>query len=77
MPDVSSVPGPAPSAGGTDGELLPPDRQPPEPLSQSVAAGQDAVYVTAAVQGQGHGSPSQAVTLQVLGPDPGLLRQLW
>jgi len=51
--------------------LLPPDRQPPQTLSQSVVAGQDAVYVTVAVEGQGHGSVSQAVTLQVLGPDPG------
>ena len=51
--------------------LLPPERQPPQPLSQSVVAGQDAVYVTVAVEGQGHGSASQKVTLQVLGPDPG------
>jgi hypothetical protein len=51
--------------------LLPPDRQPPQPLSQSVVAGQDALYVTMSVAGQGHGSVSQAVTLQVLGPDPG------
>ena len=50
--------------------LFRPDRQPPQPLSQSVVAGQDAVYVTVAVEGQGHGSASQAVTLQVLGPDP-------
>jgi hypothetical protein len=48
-----------------------PDRQPPQPLSQTVVAGQHAVYVTVAVEGQGHGSASQAVTLQVLGPDPG------
>jgi hypothetical protein len=51
--------------------LLRPGQQPPRPLSQSVAAGQDAVYLTVAVEGQGHGSASQAVTLQVLGPDPG------
>ena len=50
--------------------LLPPDRQPPQPLSQSVVAGQDALYVTMAVAGQGHGSASQAVILQILGPDP-------
>jgi hypothetical protein len=50
--------------------LLPPDRQPPQPLSQSAVAGQRAVYVTVAVAGQGHGSASQLVTLQVLGPDP-------
>lgn len=47
------------------------DRQSPRPLSQSVDDGQHAVYVTVAVQGQGHGSASQTVTLQVLGPDPG------
>ena len=43
----------------------------PQPLSQSVAAGQSAVYVTAAVQGQGHGTLAQQVTLQVLGPGSG------
>jgi hypothetical protein len=43
----------------------------PRPLSQSVVAGQSAVYVTAAVAGQGHGSLTQTVTLQVLGPEPG------
>jgi hypothetical protein len=47
------------------------DRQPPQPLSQSVVAGQHAVYVTVAVEGKGHGSASQTVTLQVLGPDQG------
>jgi hypothetical protein len=51
--------------------VFPPDRQPPQPLSQSVVAGQHAVYVTVAVEGKGHGSVSQTVTLQVLGPDPG------
>jgi hypothetical protein len=40
----------------------------PQPLSQAVAAGQSAVYVTAAVEGQGHGTLAQTVTLQVLGP---------
>ena len=49
--------------------LFRPDQQAPQPLSQSVAAGQRAVYVTVAVQGSGKGSASQAVTLQVLGPD--------
>jgi hypothetical protein len=49
--------------------LFRPDRQSPQPLSQSATAGQDAVYVTVAVEGQGHGSASQTVTLQVLGPD--------
>ncbi len=43
----------------------------PRPLSQSVAAGQNAVYVTAAVEGHGHGTLAQSVTLQVLGPGPG------
>jgi len=43
----------------------------PRPLSQSVASGQSAVYVTAAVEGQGHGSLAQTVTLQVLGPGHG------
>jgi uncharacterized protein (DUF58 family) len=48
--------------------LFPSDRRAPQPLSQSVAAGQDAVYATVAVEGSGHGSASQPVTLQVLGP---------
>ncbi len=48
-----------------------PDQQAPQPLSQSVVAGQHAVYVTVAVEGKGHGSASQTVTLQILGPDPG------
>jgi hypothetical protein len=48
-----------------------PERQPPHPLSQSVAAGQNAVDVTVLVEGQGHGSASLPVTLQVLGPDTG------
>jgi hypothetical protein len=49
--------------------LFRPGLQPPQPLSQSVLAGQHAVYVSVAVEGQGHGSASRAVTLQVLGPD--------
>jgi hypothetical protein len=49
--------------------LFQPDGQPPQPLSKPVAAGQDAVYVTVAVQGSGHGTASRTVTLQVLGPD--------
>lgn len=49
--------------------LFRPDLQPPQPLSQSVVAGQHAAYVTVAVQGTGHGSSSQTVTLQVLSPD--------
>ena len=48
-----------------------PERQPPQPLSESVVAGQNAVYVTVPVEGQGHGSASETVTLQVLGPDTG------
>ena len=44
---------------------------PPQPASQSAAAGQSAVYVTAAIRGQGHGSVTQQVTLQVLGPGRG------
>jgi hypothetical protein len=48
-----------------------PQTQAPQPLNQSVVAGQHAVYVTVAVEGQGHGSASQQVTLDVLGPDAG------
>jgi hypothetical protein len=51
--------------------LFRPALGPPQPLSQSVIAGQQAVYVTVAVEGTGHGRASQTVTLQVLGPDPG------
>jgi hypothetical protein len=43
----------------------------PQPLNQSVVAGQHDVYVTVAVEGRGHGSATQTVTLQVLGPDAG------
>jgi len=46
-----------------------PQTQAPQPLSQSVVAGQHAVYVTVAVEGEGHGSAAQEVTLDVLGPD--------
>lgn len=49
--------------------LFQPDRRSPQPLSQSVVAGQDVVYVTVAVQGSGHGNASRTVTLQILGPD--------
>ena len=49
-----------------------PQAQAPQPLNQSVAAGQHAVYVTVAVQGRGHGTASQAVTLDVLGPGTGI-----
>jgi hypothetical protein len=46
-----------------------PQTQAPQPLSQTVTAGQHDVVVTVAVQGQGHGSATQKVTLDVLGPD--------
>jgi hypothetical protein len=49
--------------------LFRPGQQAPQPLSQSVAAGQNAVYVTVAVRGSSHGRASRAVTLQILGPD--------
>ena len=48
-----------------------PQTQAPAPLNQSVAAGQHAVYVTVAVEGQGHGRAVQQVTLDVLGPGTG------
>ena len=49
--------------------LFRPDQQAAQPLSQSVTAGQHAVYVTVAVQGSGQGNASETVTLQVLGPE--------
>jgi hypothetical protein len=49
--------------------LFQPEGQAPQPLSKPAAAGQNAVYVTVAVQGSGHGTASRTVTLQVLGPD--------
>jgi hypothetical protein len=48
-----------------------PQAQAPQPLNQSVVAGQHAVYVTVSVEGQGHGTASQLVTLDVLGPGTG------
>lgn len=58
------------SAGTVSYEwVFQPQTQAPQPLSQTVTAGQHAVYVTVAVQGQGHGSAAQKVTLDVLGPD--------
>jgi hypothetical protein len=48
--------------------MFQPQLETPQPLSQTVVAGQTAVYVTAAVQGQGHGTLTQSGTLQVLGP---------
>ena len=50
--------------------LVLPGQQPPRPVNQSVPAGQQAVSTTVAVEGSGHGSASQTVMLQVLGPDP-------
>lgn len=46
-----------------------PDSRAPQPLTQTVIAGQKAVFVTVAVEGSGQGSAAQSVTLQVLGPD--------
>jgi len=54
-----------------------PERQPPHPLSESVVAGQNTVYVTGPVEGQGHGSASLTVTLQVLGPDTRSASTAW
>jgi hypothetical protein len=53
--------------------LFQPQTTTPRPLSQSVTAGQDALYVTVTVSGagQGHGSAAEAVLLQVLGPGTG------
>jgi hypothetical protein len=51
--------------------LFRPGQQAPQPLSQSVVAGQHAVDVTVAVEGSGQGSASQTVTLQLLGSDRG------
>jgi hypothetical protein len=49
--------------------LFQPGQQTPQPLNQSVAAGQNTVDVNVAVQGSGHGIASRTVTLQILGPD--------
>lgn len=51
--------------------LILPERQAPQPLNQSVTAGQRVVYVTVAIGVSGHGSASRTVILQVLGPDSG------
>jgi hypothetical protein len=48
-----------------------PQTQAPQPVNQSVVSGQHEVYVTVAVEGQGHGSATQTVTLDVLGPGTG------
>jgi hypothetical protein len=47
-----------------------PQAEAPQPQSQTVVSGQHSLFVTVAVEGQGHGSASQKVTLQVLSPDP-------
>jgi len=49
--------------------VIQPGQQAPQPLNQSVVAGQDAVDVTVVVQGSGHGNASREVTLQILGPE--------
>jgi hypothetical protein len=49
--------------------LFEPGRQQATTLSQSVAHGQHAVDVVAAVEGSGQGSASQTAILQVLSPD--------
>ena len=49
--------------------VLTPQAGAPHPLSQSVTAGESAIYVTAAIQGTGR--LSRQVTLQVLGPGQG------
>jgi hypothetical protein len=51
--------------------IFSPQSAAPQPMSQSAAAGQSAVYVTAAIQGQGHGRFTERTTLQVLGPGHG------
>ena len=48
-----------------------PQAQAPQPLAQSLVSGQHAVYVTVAVEGKGHGSATQQVTLDLLGPGSG------
>lgn len=58
------------SAGTLSYQWLFGSQQAPQPLSQSVVAGQHAVYVSVTVNGQGRGSVSQPVALQVLGPAP-------
>jgi hypothetical protein len=51
-----------------------PQVQAPQPQSQSVVSGQHELYVTVAIEGQGHGSATQTVTLDVLGPETGTAR---
>lgn len=51
--------------------ILQPRAQSIQPVNQVVTAGQHTLDVTVDVQGQGHGSAVQTVTLAVLGPDTG------
>ena len=54
-----------------------PQTQAPQPLDQSVVAGSHGVFVTDAVEGQGHhGTASLLVTLDVLGPGTGTASNL-
>jgi hypothetical protein len=47
-----------------------PQQAAPQPLSESVVSGQNAAFVTVSVQGQGgHGTATEQVALQVLGPN--------
>jgi hypothetical protein len=48
-----------------------PQTQAPQPLAQSVVSGQHDIYVTVSVQGKGHGSATEKVTLDLLGPGSG------
>jgi hypothetical protein len=48
-----------------------PQQAAPQPLSESLVSGQDAAYVTEQVLGQGHGSATYKVTLQLLGANQG------
>jgi len=48
-----------------------PQTQAPQPLAQSVVSGQHDIYVTVSVQGKGHGSATENVKLDLLGPGTG------
>jgi hypothetical protein len=48
-----------------------PQTQAPQPLAQSVVSGQHDIYVTVSVQGKGHGSATESVKLDLLGPGTG------
>jgi hypothetical protein len=47
-----------------------PDPHAPQPLNETVISGERAIFVTVAVEGEGRGSASETVILQILGPDP-------